>query len=668
MKKDNSYLFEKMPVSKAIISLAIPAIISQIITVIYNMADTFFIGQIGDPNQVAAVTLAMPAFVMLTGIASLLGLGGSTVISRFLGAGERENAKRCAAFCIWTAGVVAAVYGILLFAFRSYVLPVLGTDEFTYDFCKDYIFWTITIGAAPTVLNTALGNLLLSEGYSKESSIGIALGGVMNIILDPIFIFALDLGVSGAAIATMLSNLIATVFFIVFILYKKDRTALTISPRYYTLKHKIPSLVLTTGFPGFIIVVMSIISSWSANLLVGNASNQAVAGMGIAKKIDSLMFALTRGMTHGVLPLISYNYASKNKKRLLEIMKKFVIYGIVMAAACTLILFVFAVPLSAFFIDDADTVSYAQHYLRIISLSCIPMLVANMLMTIFLATKQKAKAMIVSLTKRGLVDAGCMLVMHMLMQEIGIPWGTFIADTFNALFALAIFVPYFKKFKAEMQAMPSVNAQSESALAPSHTEVYPIITIGRSYGSGGRTIGKLVAERMGIHYYDSEILQEVAEKTGLSQKFLEGVDEKKINLSMLYGYKGIGIVEYSNIALMADTAQREVVEAVAEKGSCVIIGRRADQILQDHPKLFRVFITASIDHRAERIMQREGLSKEESIHKIHLVDEERSQYYGETGNNRWGVSDNYDLCLNTDAIRIEEAVNTIVQLVNSKNS
>jgi len=153
MNTDNKELFERMPVKKAVISLVIPTVISQLITVVYNLADTFFIGQVGDPNQVAAASLCMPLFILLTGIANLFGIGGSSLISRFLGIGNRENATKTAAFCIWTASVISLLYGVVLMIFRSVALPAVGANAGTYDFCVSYAFWTITIGAVPTGLN-----------------------------------------------------------------------------------------------------------------------------------------------------------------------------------------------------------------------------------------------------------------------------------------------------------------------------------------------------------------------------------------------------------------------------------------------------------------------------------------------------------------------------------
>ncbi len=165
---ENQELFEKMPVPKAVISLVVPTVISQLITVIYNMADTFFIGQIGDPNQVAAVSLCMPLFLLLTGMANLFGIGGSSLISRSLGKGNLEKAKRVSVFSIWTSGIAALLYGASVFAFRAYILPAVGANEATYDFCGSYLLWAVGIGAVPTVLSAAFSHLVRAEGYSRH--------------------------------------------------------------------------------------------------------------------------------------------------------------------------------------------------------------------------------------------------------------------------------------------------------------------------------------------------------------------------------------------------------------------------------------------------------------------------------------------------------------------
>lgn len=461
MKGDNTQLFERMPISKAVIALVIPTVISQIITVIYNMADTFFIGQMNDPNQVAAATLAMPPFVMLTGIANLFGIGGSSLISRKLGIGDRERAKKCAAFSIWTSAAVALIYGVAMYALRPVILPFLGTDGDTYKYCADYILWTTAVGGIPTVLSACLAHLIRAEGYSKEASFGVALGGILNIILDPIFIFPMKLGVTGAAMATMLSNAIATGYFIALLRRNKGKTVIGFSPKHYSLGFGIPREVLLVGFPSFVMMFMGTFSNTVLNKMVVSYSNQAIAGMGIAKKIDMLAFAIANGMTQGVLPLIGYNYAAHNYARMRAAIKTAFAYSLAVALAGAVLLFTCAVPVVRFFIDDGETIAYGQYFLKIICITCPAISVTMMIISIFQATGQKAKPMLLSLLRKGGLDVPFMFLMNRLAGANGIPWATPIADFLAMTTGLILFIPYWRQVNQAIARNASGQARLE---------------------------------------------------------------------------------------------------------------------------------------------------------------------------------------------------------------
>ncbi|MDE7310935.1 MAG: MATE family efflux transporter [Eubacterium sp.] len=451
MKTDNTELFENMPVPKAVITLVILTVISQIITVIYNMADTFFIGQMNDPNQVAAATLAMPPFVMLTGIANLFGIGGSSLISRSLGVGDRKKAEKCAAFGIWSAAAAALVYGVIMYLVRTVIFPVLGTDANTYGYCSDYVLWTITVGGIPTVLNACLAHLVRAEGYSKEASFGVAFGGILNIILDPVLIFPLKFGLIGAAMATMLSNVAAMVYFILLLHKNRERTVIKFSPKNYTLQQGIPKEILFVGFPSFVMMLMGVFSNMVLNRIVVSYSNQAIAGMGIAKKIDMLAFAIANGMTQGVLPLIGYNYAAKNHPHMRLAIRTAFLYSVAVASVGAVFLFACAVPVVRGFIDDAKTVAYGQHFLRIICITCPAVSVTMMIISVFQATGQKTKPMILSLLRKGGLDVPFMFIMNAVAGADGIPWATPIADCLAAGLAILLFLPYRKQLQKTME-------------------------------------------------------------------------------------------------------------------------------------------------------------------------------------------------------------------------
>ncbi len=449
MVKDNTELFARMPVRKAIISLVIPTIISQMITVIYNMADTFFIGQMNDPDQVAAATLAMPPFVMMTGLANLFGIGGASLISRCLGAGNKNQAQKTAAFSIWGAGAVALIYGLAFYLLRPILFPILGTDASTYDFASSYALWCIAIGGVPTVLSATFAHLVRAEGYSKESSFGVLLGGVLNIILDPIFIFTFGLGVAGAAIATMLSNFASLIYFLILI-NKNKGSVISLSPKNFTLSFGIPKEVMLVGFPSFMMMLMGTFSNILLNKLVVGYSNEAIAGMGIAKKIDMLAFAIANGMTQGVLPLIGYNFAAKNRERLRSSIKSSFVFSLIVAILGALFLFFLAVPIMKFFINDAETVAYGQHFLRVICITCPAISITMMIISIFQATGLKAKPMVLSFLRKGSLDVPFMFIMDSLLGADGIPWATPISDLLALITALLLFIPYWKKIKSNL--------------------------------------------------------------------------------------------------------------------------------------------------------------------------------------------------------------------------
>lgn len=445
MTEEEIELFERKPVSKAVLAMVVPTVISQMITVLYNMADTFFIGQTGDPNQVAAANLCMPMFFLLTGFANLFGIGGSSLISRCLGSGKNEKAKHAASFSIWAAVLVSLCYGIGIYLLRPILLPAFGANEGTYDFCGQYLFWTICIGSVPTVMNAEFAHLVRAEGYSKQASFGMTMGAMLNIILDPIFITGLHMQIAGAALATMLSNLAAAMYFVLHLMKKQQSTAIVLNPKYFTLKDHIPSEILLTGLPSALMSLMSTFSNITLNRLMSAYSNEAIAGVGIAKKIDMLSFGIATGMSQGVVPLIGYNYSAKNYDRMKKAIKTTFAISFGVAVACMVLLFTCAHPIVRAFIDDAATVDYGQRFQRIICITGPCISVTLIVVTIFQSVGKKAQPLLLSLLRKGGLDVPFMFLMNALLGVNGIVWATPIADFSAMLIAIVLFLPFWKK-------------------------------------------------------------------------------------------------------------------------------------------------------------------------------------------------------------------------------
>ena len=451
MTDERSLLFSEVPVRKAVLTLAVPTVISQLITVVYNMADTFFIGQLNDPLQVAAATLAMPCFMFLTAFANLFGLGGSSLISRCLGSGNKAKAQNTSAFCIWTGIVVAFLYGIAILILEPVLFPVLGAKSETWGYLKQYVFWTIGVGAVPTVMNAEFAHLIRSEGYSRQAGFGVALGGILNIALDPVFIFGFQLKIAGAAIATMLSNVIAMLYFVLFLLHIRKKTAITMNPKEYSIQQNIPAEVIMVGLPGFVMTMMSTISNTALNHIVAAYSNTAIAGMGIAKKIDLLAYAIAQGMTQGTLPLIGYNFSSGNIKRMKQAVKTAFLYSFVVAMCGMILLYFFATPISGCFISDAETVGYGQQFLKIICLACPTTAINFMTITVFQAIGKKIQPLFLSLLRKGSLDIAFMILLNKTMGISGIAWATPFADWIAVIISMILVIPYLKRLNTSVK-------------------------------------------------------------------------------------------------------------------------------------------------------------------------------------------------------------------------
>ena len=445
MNADKTELFETRAVPSAVLTLVIPTVISQLITVVYNLADTYFIGQINDPSLVAAVVVATPAFIFLTGIANLFGLGGASLISRCLGVGDTARAERTAAFAVWGGGLTALLYGLLFAVLRPQALSLLGATAETFDAAYRYIFWTTTLGALPTVMNSLLAHLVRAEGAARQAGFGVALGGLLNIALDPLLMFPLGMGLTGAAVATMISNCLAVVYFLIYLYRHRGSTVVRPRPSAEMLRQGIPREVLSVGLPNFITSVMVVVSNATLTHLISRYATAAVAGLGIAKKIDSMAFAVSRGLSQGVLPLIGYNFSAGNQRRVRQSVRFTLLFGLAVTGAITACVYLFAPQITRFFIADGDTVAYGKQFLRIVCFFCPSSCINFLIVTIFQATGKTLQPLLLSLLRRGGLDVPLMFLLEKLMGMPGIAWATPISDWTAVLVAAAMVIPYMRK-------------------------------------------------------------------------------------------------------------------------------------------------------------------------------------------------------------------------------
>ncbi|MFH0992755.1 MAG: MATE family efflux transporter [bacterium] len=442
-------IFEKMPVWKAIATLAIPAILSQLVTMIYNLADTFYIGQTNDPNQVAAVTLSFGAFMILAAIANLFGIGGGSLMARMLGQKRPQDAKRVAAFSFFGAGITALIYGVFVWIFLNPILSLLGASTDTIGFARDYLFFTTVAGGLPTALGITLGHLLRSEGGSRQASIGIAIGGVLNIILDPIFIFTLDLGVAGAAIATMISNCVALLYYFLLIFAMKEKTYLSLQPKEALIDKKLIRQILSVGIPAATAVILMILTNASLIKLLSAYGDVPIAAMGIVKKIDGIPFSIAMGLAQGVLPLVAYNYAAKDFHRMHAASRFARFAGVGFAILCVITFELFAPQLVLFFIGDPATVELGSGFLRVACLATPAMALFFLYNATFQAMGKGKQSFLLVVLRQLVINLPILFALNAIFGMPGLVWTQLIADTLAVLMAAFLFAATAKQLRAE---------------------------------------------------------------------------------------------------------------------------------------------------------------------------------------------------------------------------
>ena len=310
-------LFEKAPIPKAYFSFALPVVFSMVISLVYNMADTYFIAATGNTNLVAGVSLGAPIFTLMIALGDIFGLGGSSVISRLFGKKMDEDGKRLSVFCFYGAIVCGIVVAVLMMLFRAPILTLLGAKADTVQYASDYYTWLV-IGAPFIILSFTPSNLLRTEGFSVASMTGTVLGSVINIILDPIFIFMLGMGAAGAAIATVIGNIGADLFFVFFLLTKSKR--LSINPKGFFISKRELGDIFAIGIPASVTNFMQSLGIALTNRFLLVYGTDKVASMGIVMKINMIAMLILVGFAFGSQPLIGYNYGAGNKKRLKAIL------------------------------------------------------------------------------------------------------------------------------------------------------------------------------------------------------------------------------------------------------------------------------------------------------------------------------------------------------------
>ncbi len=434
-------IFENLPVPQAVRRQIIPAVISQMIALVYQLADTYFVGLLNDPVQTAAVTVAYPAFLMLTALSNLFGVGGASALSRSLGKHDPDRAGQISAVSFWFGVLTASVYVCLFAALSAPILRLTGATDATLPAALGYTRWVILIGGVPTVLSVLLANLVRAEGRASKASFGLSLGGILNIVLDPLLIlpnFA-GMGAAGAGLATAASNFVSMGYFLLLLLRDRSGTVLRLEPKLlrYVKEHLKP--ILTIGFPSALQLGLTVVAVSAQAKFVSHYPTEAVAALGITKKIDQLPLYFSIGVSSGILPLLAYTHSAGNEARRRDVFRLGVGISVGFSVLCLLVFEALAPQLASLFIKDEATIQYAASFLRRMVTAMPLMSVCYPMIIQFQAMGRAKESLICSVLRKGVLDIPLLFLMDALIPLYGLMWVQPMVDGISMAAALALY-------------------------------------------------------------------------------------------------------------------------------------------------------------------------------------------------------------------------------------
>ncbi len=448
---DKIILFEQTPIPKAVAKLAIPTILSSLVMVLYNLADTYFVGMCNDPIQNAAVTLAAPVLLAFNAVNNLFGVGSSSMMSRALGRKDYDTVYKSSALGFYCAIISGALFALACFVFNAPLLRMLGANAETMAATGEYLKWTSIYGAVPAILNVVMAYMVRAEGSALHASIGTMSGCFLNIILDPVFIlpWGLDMGAEGAGLATFLSNCVACIYFFVLLYKKRKSTFVCVNPKRLSLDKNIICGICAVGIPASIQNLLNVTGMTILNNFTSSFGADAVAAMGITQKINMVPMNIAMGISQGIMPLISYSYSSGNHKRM---------KGTLMFAARASLGFITVVAafyylssaqLTEMFMSNEAIISYGTKFLRGFCLGLPFLCMDFMAVGVFQAVGMGREALIFAIMRKIILEIPALYLLNYLFPLYGLAYAQFVAEVVLAAAAVIVLARLFKKIEKQ---------------------------------------------------------------------------------------------------------------------------------------------------------------------------------------------------------------------------
>ena len=441
-------IFRSAAVPKAVLKTTVPAMIAMLMVLIYNLADTFFIGLTRDPYQLAAVSMAMPVFLIFMSVGTIFGIGGTSVISRALGEERLEYARKVCSFCMWSCVVIGLALSALFLLGMEQILTMMGTSADTHDLIKTYLS-IVSIGGPFVLISNCYSNVVRAEGQSQKAMMGQFMGNLLNVILDPIMISVLGWGVAGAAVATVIGNVFGACYYILF--YLKKRSILSIHPRDFSAGNKICTSVLSIGIPASLGSLMMSVSQIIMNGQMATFGDMAVAGVGVASKVVMITGMLCIGFGQGVQPLLGFSIGARRWDRFKSIMRFSILFALCLSTVMTIICYAFSEQLVRIFVTDPAALDYGVRFLHILLTTSFLFGIFYVLANALQAAGAATAALIVNLSRQGIIYIPALFLLKNMLGANGLVWAQPVADLLSMVIVVFLYLRTVNKMIAQAE-------------------------------------------------------------------------------------------------------------------------------------------------------------------------------------------------------------------------
>ena len=653
----------KEKISKLIKKFSIPCIISLLVNSLYNIVDQIFIGQGVGYLGNGATNVVFPLVMIGLAFSLMFGDGASAYLSLKLGEKKKDEAKIGIGNGIALCVIVSVVFCAATLIFLPVFLKIFGSTDNLRDYAMTY-GRIIAIGFPFSMIGTTLNSIIRADGSPKYSMASMLAGAILNTILDPIFIFVFHKGVAGAAIATVISQILT---FVLNVAYIKRFKSIKLDKDSIKLRSNVCKKVSALGISSFI-TQMSIVCVMTAeNNLLGKAGAESKFGaeipitvLGIVMKISQILNSIIIGIAAGSQPIFGYNYGAKKYDRVKQALK--IVLGSSLVISTIAFILFQTIPdklIAIFGSGDENYMEFACLAFRTYLFLCIFNGIQIPSGIFFQAIGKSTKSAILSLSRQIVILIPSMIILSHIFGLMGVLYAGPVADGIAFVLAAILLIREVKHLKANGT---ETKTEKEEMNVTANLENQIIITLSREYGSGGRYIGKLVAEKLGIKLYDKEFVAKLAEETGLSSEYIENNEQKRGTLETLNNGYYSGLSNSDELFIK----ESELIKKVASENSCVIVGRCADFILKENKNVFKVFVYSNMENKIKRTTNIYGLDKNKAEKEINRINKLRANHYKYYTEKDWSNPENYDICINSDSLGVEKAADLICEMIKEK--